>query len=55
MNGPPPRRPSIDIISVPPAITISSAPAMMEFAAMMALVIPEPQKRSSVTPLAFTS
>jgi hypothetical protein len=55
MNGPSPRRPSIDIISVPPAITRSSEPDMMELAAMLTLVMPEPQKRSSVTALARTS
>ena len=47
--------PSIDIISVPPAITRSSEPDMMEAAAMLTLVMPDPQKRSSVTPLARTS
>jgi len=48
------RRPGIDIISVPPAITRSSKPAMIEAAAMFTVVMPEPQKRSSVTPLDFT-
>jgi hypothetical protein len=55
MNGPSPRRPSIDIISVPPAMTRSSEPDMMAFAAMLTLVMPDPQNRSSVTPLARTS
>src|SRR5258708_7137105 len=50
MNGPSPRRPSIDIISVPPAIRRSSEPDMIELAAILTLVIPEPQKRSSVSP-----
>ena len=45
----------IDIISVPPAMTRSSMPAMIEAAAMFTAVMPEPQKRSSVTPLARTS
>jgi len=36
---PSPRRPSIDIISVPPAITRSSEPDMIEAAAMLTLVI----------------
>jgi hypothetical protein len=44
-----------DIISVPPEITRSSMPAMMALAAMLVLVMPEPQKRSRVTPLALTS
>jgi hypothetical protein len=44
-----------DIISVPPEITRSSMPAMMALAAMLVLVMPEPQNRSSVTPLALTS
>ena len=48
-------RTGIDIISVPPAITTSSKPAMMEAAAMFTVVMPEPQKRSSVTPLARKS
>ena len=41
-----------DIISVPPAMTRSSMPAMMALAAMLVAVMPDPQKRSSVTPLA---
>ena len=45
----------IDIISVPPEITSSSMPAMMALAAMLVLVMPDPQNRSSVTPLALTS
>ena len=39
-----------DIISVPPPITRSSMPAMIELAAMFTAVIPDPQKRSRVTP-----
>ncbi len=51
------RRPflGIDIISVPPATTRSSMPAITAVAAMLALVMPEPQKRSRVTPLALMS
>src|SRR5215469_2766550 len=45
----------MDIISVPPATTRSSRPAMIDAAAMLTLVMPEPQNRSSVTPLARTS
>ncbi len=41
-----------DIISAPPAMTTSSIPAMIVAAAKFADVIPDPQKRSSVTPLA---
>ena len=44
-----------DIISVPPDTTRSSRPAFTEAAAMFADVMPEPQKRSRVTPLAFMS
>ncbi len=44
-----------DIISVPPDTTRSSIPAMIAVAAMFALVIPDPQKRSRVTPLALMS
>jgi len=55
ISGPSPRRVAIDIFSVPPAMTRSSAPDMIEAAAMLTLVMPEPQKRSSVTPLARTS
>ena len=44
-----------DIISVPPEITTSSMPAMMALAAMLVLVMPDPQNRSRVTPLARTS
>ncbi len=47
------RRFGMDIISVPPATTRSSMPAMIEAAAMLTAVMPEPQKRSSVTPLAL--
>ena len=54
--GPSPeRRFGIDIISVPPAITRSSWPAMIEAAAIFTLVMPEPQNRSSVTALARVS
>src|SRR5689334_17620094 len=49
------RRFGIDIISVPPATTRSAMPAMMLCAAMFTVVMPEPQKRSSVTPLLVTS
>ena len=45
----------IDIISVPPAIIRSSMPDMIECAARLTVVMPEPQKRSSVTPLARMS
>ena len=41
-----------DIISVPPPTTRSSMPAMIAFAAMLLAVMPEPQNRSRVTPLA---
>ena len=44
-----------DIISVPPETTRSSMPAMIALAAMLALVMPDPQNRSSVTPLAVMS
>ena len=44
-----------DIISVPPAMTMSSMPGHDLPAAMLVAVMPMPQKRSSVTPLAFTS
>ncbi len=44
-----------DIISVPPETTRSSMPAMIALAAKLALVMPEPQKRSRVTPLALMS
>ena len=44
-----------DIISQPPPITQSSMPAMMDAAAMFTLVMPEPQKRSRVTPEAAVS
>jgi hypothetical protein len=40
---------------VPPAITRSSDPDMIELAAMLTLVMPDPQNRSSVTALARTS
>ena len=53
--GPSPRRVCIDIFSVPPAITRSSWPDMIEAAAMLTVVMPEPQKRSSVTPEARMS
>jgi hypothetical protein len=55
INGPSPRRSAIDIFSVPPPITRSSVPDMTEAAAKFTEVMPEPQKRSSVTPLALTS
>ena len=44
-----------DIISQPPAMTTSSMPDMIDAAAMMLVVMPEPQKRSRVTPLALMS
>ena len=44
-----------DIISVPPETTRSSIPDMTDEAAIFALVIPDPQNRSSVTPLALMS
>jgi len=44
-----------DIISVPPETTSSSIPAITASAAMLALVMPEPQNRSSITPLAWMS
>ncbi len=44
-----------DIISVPPEMTRSSMPAMIALAAKLVAVMPEPQKRSSVTPLALVS
>ena len=47
--------PLSDIISVPPAITRSSMPDMMLAAAMFTVVMPEPQKRSSVMPEERTS
>ena len=40
---------------MPPATIRSSTPAMIEAAAMVTLVIPPPQKRDRVTPLARTS
>jgi len=43
------------IISVPPAITRSSMPDMIDAAARFTVVMPEPQKRSSVMPLALMS
>ena len=49
--SPAPRRLGMDIISVPPAITRSSMPDMIEAAARFTAVMPEPQNRSSVTPL----
>ena len=51
----PPPEPARDIISVPPPMVKSSMPAMILAAAILTDVIPEPQKRSSVTPLALTS
>ena len=44
-----------DIISAPPATTTSSMPDMTGAAPKLAPVMPEPQKRSSVTPLAVTA
>ena len=44
-----------DIISVPPAITRSSIPAMIWAAPRFTVVMPEPQKRLRVTPEARTS
>ena len=44
-----------DIISVPPPMTRSSWPAITIAAAKLLAVMPEPQKRSRVTPLARTS
>ena len=50
--GPGPRwRRCSDIISQPPAITTSSSPDMIEAAAKFVGVMPDPQKRSRVTPL----
>ncbi len=45
----------IDIISVPPAMIRSSMPAMIPLAAMLLAVMPDPQNRSRVMPLALTS
>ena len=53
--GPLPRLRSMDIISVPPATTRSSMPDMMQAAARLTALMPEPQKRSIVMPLALTS
>src|SRR4051812_23821615 len=44
-----------DIISQPPAMTTSSNPDMIDAAAKLVVVMPEPQKRSRVTPEAFVS
>ncbi len=44
-------RPLPLISSVPPATTMSDMPDMMVEAAKLTVVMPEPQKRSSVTPL----
>ena len=51
------RRPFLgsDIISVPPPMVTSSRPAITMAAAKLLAVMPEPQNRSSVTPLARTS
>ena len=48
-------RPLPLISSVPPATTRSDMPDMMVAAAKFTVVIPEPQKRSRVTPLLRTS
>ena len=42
-------------MSVPPAMTMSSMPDTTMPAAKFDVVMPLPQKRSSVTPLALTS
>ena len=57
VGGPSPgaRRLGMDIISVPPPMTRSAMPDMMVDAARLTAVMPEPQKRSRVTPLLRTS
>ena len=47
--------PNNDIISAPPPMTRSSMPDMMEAAAKLTVVMPDPQKRSRVIALAFVS
>ena len=56
MTGAPlPRLRSMDIISVPPATTRSSMPDLMQAAARLTALMPDPQKRSIVMPLALMS
>ena len=54
-SSPGERRLGMDIISVPPATMRSSMPDMIEAAAILTVVMPDPQKRSRVTPLERTS